>query len=146
MSQATITVEVDEPEQQALADAWLERGSDALSYESDHLGGGGCVDVWAVEGSPEAPGQPCAQRLSDPDGARGALDEATAFPPLEAPRRTLRSALAWRPRLGARAGRSGNALPGLPPYPPRRMPWAWLLAAAFVLVSAVVTLFIASAL
>ncbi len=143
MSQATITVEVDEPEQLALADAWLVHGSDALSYESDNLGGGGCVDVLAVEEPPEAPDQPCAQRRSDPDGACGALDEATTFPALEAPRRTLRSVLAWRPRFSARAARLDTALPGLPPYPPRLVPWAWLFAAAFVLLLAVVALLIA---
>ncbi len=51
---ATICVEADAAEDQALVKAWFTRWQPQLAYCSDNEGCGCCVDMWDVEGPAEA--------------------------------------------------------------------------------------------
>ena len=61
---ATICVEADAAEEQALIEAWFTRWRSRLPYCSDNEGCGCCVDMWDVEGPIEAIGELPEQLLA----------------------------------------------------------------------------------
>ncbi len=52
-TRATILAEVDELEEAAAAEAWLEAARGRLTYVSNQLGCGCCILMWDVEGPAE---------------------------------------------------------------------------------------------
>lgn len=51
---ATVCISVDSEGEVRAADAWLDRWRDDLTYISDNQGCGCCVDIYDVDGPPEA--------------------------------------------------------------------------------------------
>lgn len=54
MPKATIIVAVDDPAEAAAIEAWFSRWKEKLAFVSDNQGCGCCVDIWEVQGPPEA--------------------------------------------------------------------------------------------
>lgn len=53
ISRATLIATADDPDGRAASRHWLETHQDALTFVSDNLGCGRCVDIWNVEGNAE---------------------------------------------------------------------------------------------
>ena len=51
ISRATLIATADDPESRVASRNWLEKHQDALTFVSDNLGCGCCVDIWNVEGN-----------------------------------------------------------------------------------------------
>ena len=54
---ATLIATADEPENRLAAFQWINRHKEALSFVSENLGCGCCVDIWNIEGDSQVIGQ-----------------------------------------------------------------------------------------
>ncbi len=65
---ATISVDVDSPEEMQQVEQWFATWRDRLSFVSEDQGCGCCVRIWDVDGPPEAISAiPPATRTQKPD-------------------------------------------------------------------------------
>ena len=51
---ATILVDADRANDRAQVEAWFQRWREQLTYVSENTGCGCCIDMWDVEGPPDA--------------------------------------------------------------------------------------------
>ena len=72
MPRFTICVDVDEPDEVAVVEAWLNNWRDKVAYLSANRGCGCCVDLYEVEGSEVALSELPSSVLADSDWTRSA--------------------------------------------------------------------------
>ena len=72
MPRFTICVDVNEPDEAALADAWLNKWQDKVEYLSKNQGCGCCVNIYDVEGSEAAFSELSLVVLAESGWSRGA--------------------------------------------------------------------------